>query len=37
MPQTIAGYVAVFVASMKINGIKVAVHEFLSWIKRKKS
>ena len=37
MPQKIAGYVAVFVATMKIKGCKVAIHEFFSWIKRKKS
>ena len=37
MPQKAAGYVAKFVASMKINGIRVAVNEFFSWIKRKKS
>ena len=37
MPRRMAGYVAVFVASMRTNGIKTATSQLFSWIKRKNS
>ena len=37
MPRSIAGHMAMFVAMAKTNGIRVAMHQFSSWIKKKNS
>ena len=36
IPQSVAGYVAAFSAELKINGVKEAVNQFSSWLKRKR-
>ena len=37
MPRQMAGYLAMFIAEMKINGVRAAMHQLSSWIKRKSS